>query len=742
MTSHRSSPRPHLPHLAWIVSALVLISLLGVPATSAPPAPALTLYSPAPGALHLTWPAVTPAPPAYHVQYAPADTPTLIEQATSPTPSLTLYDLEPGVVYTVQVRAGVGPWSVPVLQRIDDYRADPETVGTIGVGAEETGYIESAGDADWFFVDLAAGEGYPIEVTGAPAPPLAVYEATGGVVQQGLAWHHASALTFTPATAGLYHVAVGGPAAEPGHYTLTVDEPPSAGPRRTRTLAGATPKAAPEPRRSTAKPAKPKGLSATASHDRVILTWNDPNDASITGYVILRRVRENDTGGAFSVLVADTGSAAPTYTDATVSANTTYTYRIKAINAYGVSKRSRWFHIDTPAAPEAVEGDAQDGEDDDGGAPGHATPPGPGGRANVSEGDTDLPASTATTGEVDVGGSVTGTIGTADDRDWFTVELVADTKYEIAVTGLFTDAIKAIFNAPSRTPNYSYNTSTQPRYSLHAPAVTVRDSTGAYEVGRASTVISSSDPCRPLYLENWDPIVEFTPDEAGTYSIEVASLGSGNYWRRGPPDNDRRCHSRNVQFDATGTYEMSVREWPPHISKGPTAISMPGYWFWTPHGKPKFREPVPAHEAYTGAYRPPGEAAKTHSPNTYGRGETIEFRMEFTEAVTVTGVPELNLRGGATGDRHRGSGDRWSKYLSGSGTNTLVFSYTVESGDYDERGFRTGDWWSGSKLTWRLRGDAAITSVATGSHAVLEAYVGHAYPENGLVNGRVTTPAP
>ena len=29
-------------------------------------------------------------------------------------------------------------------------------------------------------------------------------------------------------------------------------------------------------------PAKPKGLSATASHDSVTLTWDDPNDDSIT----------------------------------------------------------------------------------------------------------------------------------------------------------------------------------------------------------------------------------------------------------------------------------------------------------------------------------------------------------------------------------------------------------------------------------------------------------------------------
>ena len=98
-------------------------------------------------------------------------------------------------------------------------------------------------------------------------------------------------------------------------------------------------------------PDKPTGLEATASHNSVTLTWDDPGDDSITGYVILRRVRVNDTGGDFDVLVADTASAATTYTDDTVAASTTYTYRIKAINEHGASERSRWYHIDTPAAP-------------------------------------------------------------------------------------------------------------------------------------------------------------------------------------------------------------------------------------------------------------------------------------------------------------------------------------------------------------------------------------------------------
>ena len=125
-------------------------------------------------------------------------------------------------------------------------------------------------------------------------------------------------------------------------YTDDADNEETLTSAATAAVAGAQP---------TEPPARPTGLSATASHDSVTLTWDDPGDDSITGYVILRRVRENDVGGEFSVLVPDTGSASTTYTDDTVVAETTYTYRIKAINGAGTSERSRWFHIDTPAAP-------------------------------------------------------------------------------------------------------------------------------------------------------------------------------------------------------------------------------------------------------------------------------------------------------------------------------------------------------------------------------------------------------
>ena len=179
----------------------------------------------------------------------------------------------------------------------------------------------------------------------------------------------------------------------------------------------------------TEPPDKPTGLEATtATHDSVTLTWNDPGDDSITGYVILRRIPGVDPEGQFSELVSNTGTDATTYTDDTVAAETRYTYRIKAINEHGVSERSRWYHINVPAAPETVEGDEQDGEGDRGGAPGK--------KANVSEpSGGDCPAGTTTTCEVDVGGSVTGNTAEALDRDWFKVVLEAGKRYQFDVEG-------------------------------------------------------------------------------------------------------------------------------------------------------------------------------------------------------------------------------------------------------------------------------------------------------------------
>ena len=117
------------------------------------------------------------------------------------------------------------------------------------------------------------------------------------------------------------------------------------------------------------RPSMPTGLSGDAYHDRVILSWDDPGDASIDGYMILRRQHDTHAQGKFSTLVEDTGTSETTYTDDTVTPEKRYTYRIKAINEHGESERSSWFHTDTPAEPSTpatgaptISGTAQVGE--------------------------------------------------------------------------------------------------------------------------------------------------------------------------------------------------------------------------------------------------------------------------------------------------------------------------------------------------------------------------------------------
>ena len=112
-------------------------------------------------------------------------------------------------------------------------------------------------------------------------------------------------------------------------------------------------------------PEKPTGLSAVVSHDTVTLTWDNPQDDSITGYVILRRDREIHPEGTFVTITGDTGSADTTYTDDTVEPDKQYVHRIKAINEHGLSEMSHWLRTDTPnwatGAP-TIGGNAQVGE--------------------------------------------------------------------------------------------------------------------------------------------------------------------------------------------------------------------------------------------------------------------------------------------------------------------------------------------------------------------------------------------
>ncbi|SBO44420.1 Hint domain-containing protein [Cyanobium sp. NIES-981] len=70
---------------------------------------------------------------------------------------------------------------------------------------------------------------------------------------------------------------------------------------------------------------------------------------------------------------------------------------------------------------------------------------------------------------------------------------------------------------------------------------------------------------------------------------------------------------------------------------------------------------------------PTAPVSSTTANGTYGPGSIITLTVQFSEAVLVTGTPLLQLETGAI--------DRFATYTSGSGTDTLTFSYTVQPGD-------------------------------------------------------------
>jgi hypothetical protein len=74
-------------------------------------------------------------------------------------------------------------------------------------------------------------------------------------------------------------------------------------------------------------------------------------------------------------------------------------------------------------------------------------------------------------------------------------------------------------------------------------------------------------------------------------------------------------------------------------------------------------QPAPAVTSVT--------SSKTNG--AYKVGEVISIQVLLSEAVVVTGTPQLTLETGST--------DRVLNYTSGSGTDVLIFQYTVQAGD-------------------------------------------------------------
>ena len=79
-------------------------------------------------------------------------------------------------------------------------------------------------------------------------------------------------------------------------------------------------------------PAAPTSLTTSeVAHDSLILSWDNPQDANITGY----RIQRGTDANSLNTIEANTGSPSTNYTDSTVAADTTYHYAVLALSQDG-----------------------------------------------------------------------------------------------------------------------------------------------------------------------------------------------------------------------------------------------------------------------------------------------------------------------------------------------------------------------------------------------------------------------
>ena len=135
----------------------------------------------------------------------------------------------------------------------EDFSADTSTSGRVAVGETATGDIASAGDRDWFAVELVAGRTYTIDLRGRPTadgtlsdPRLyGIHDADGNLIANttnddwGGTYNSRVTFTATETGTGTFYIAAGAYGSNRGTYEVEVaDTTPSQNADYTRT--GAT----------------------------------------------------------------------------------------------------------------------------------------------------------------------------------------------------------------------------------------------------------------------------------------------------------------------------------------------------------------------------------------------------------------------------------------------------------------------------------------------------------------------
>ncbi|MFV3127699.1 Calx-beta domain-containing protein [Niveispirillum sp. KHB5.9] len=280
----------------------------------------------------------------------------------------------------------VGAYIVKMLPGVpDDYTSSTQTTGRLTAGGQATGVFTMPNDDDWFGVDLVAGTAYQFDVTSTVSQVvLSLYGSTGSYISNSAGVNKTS---FTPTVSGRYYLSTMNLFSDQtGSYTVKVSGPAAVAddyPASTSTTG------------ILAVGGEAMGTIGTGGDK----DWFAMNLVAGTTYQFDGYDAASGGGTLPSIYLSLYNSSGTLISGTAAADKTTYTPTVSGryyLSAEGL--------LTTHTGTYSLKATALASDD----------------YAN----------STATTGTLAIGGQATGTIGSASDKDWFAVDLVAGTTYQ------------------------------------------------------------------------------------------------------------------------------------------------------------------------------------------------------------------------------------------------------------------------------------------------------------------------
>ena len=408
----------------------------------------------------------------------------------------------------------------------DDYSANAQTTGTVAVGGSTTGTIETAYDEDWFAVELVGGRTYQFDLQGSPGgggtlPDTylrAIYNRDGryqsGTYNDNFDGSRDSRVTFTPTDSGRYYVRVSGDRDEIGSYTLSVRDvtPPEA--------------VNPPPAFDQQGYAFDLAENADGSANGISLGTVSATDAD--GGSVSYGIEGGNESGRFEI---DAASGELFYVGGGEDYETGATrFELTVRASDGDETTDTSVTVNVTDVDEPVEDNRPVVQSD------QSVP------QTVSEPDgEDFSADPSTSGRVAVGDTATGTIGTAREKDWFAVELVAGRTYVIDLRGSPTDDgtlsdpyLRGIYDAEGNRISGTLNDDGGQGYNSRVSFTATESGThyiaaGAYSSRRGTYEVEVTDTSPP---ETPQEQVQQQPPAFGSqfygFELEENADGSAN----------------------------------------------------------------------------------------------------------------------------------------------------------------------------------------------------------------------